>query len=191
MIPVQSAVQYGDEAEFQNCLNDQTEWLLLGESEQEAARVLLKEIISRSKSKPVGTVEIYLFGQYFRHAAQALEVWAKGILSCRRRLVDGDLTHSLTKLFAECGLNAAPPGLLGKLEYYLQWASRYPTPRRSKDAIQNRISLCWYTDVEPTHELMETVKAVLVEEKKKRRIGKGLFYLGPTEEEIAGWEKLL
>jgi hypothetical protein len=191
VIPVQSAVRYDDEVDFQACLTDPSGWFFLGESEQEAARVLLKEIVSRSKSKPFGTVEVYLFGQYFRHGAQAMEAWAKGILCCQRSLAKDDLHHSLTKLFAECGLNVARSGLLGKLEYYLQWASRYPTPRRATEAMTNHDYLCGYHDVELTHELMETVKGALVEERKKRGIGKGLFYASPNDDEIARWEELL
>jgi hypothetical protein len=193
MIPVQSAVKYDNEAEFQACLDDSLEWLLLGESSRQVAMLILRELVSKVRSDQVGSSEMYLFGHYFRHAAQALEAWTKGIICCRRSLrVNGDLNHDLTSLFAECGLTCANSILLEKFQHYLRWASRYPTPRRPAGATTDYLHLCRYEDVETTHRLMATVRAALAEERKTKSIpGKGLFYAFPNEEEVSAWEECL
>jgi len=121
MIAVQSFVKYDNQAEFQASLDDSLDWLKLGESSQQAAMLILKEFVSKVRSNQVGTPEMCLFGHYFRHAAQALDAWTKGIICCRRPLAANDLSHDLTSLLAECGLTCATSKLLGKLQQYLKW----------------------------------------------------------------------
>jgi hypothetical protein len=135
MIAVQSCVKYDDETDFQASLDDSFEWLLLGESSQKASLLILKDFVSSARASSVGYEAIYLFGHYFRNAAQAVEAWTKGIICCRRSLIADDLNHDLSILFADCRLTAARPKLLDKLQHYLKWAGRYPTPRKSKDAV--------------------------------------------------------